>query len=78
MSNEGSGGRSASAVEPLPDNPEVSRGVRLLYLGAAAKWIRGPVSGYVYHVSGARRTVVVHQDDAEDLLARDRELILEP
>jgi hypothetical protein len=78
MSSGGSDNRSMPSVESLPENPQVSRGVRLLYLGAAARWIRGPVSGYVYHVSGARRTVVVHQDDAEGLLAKDTELILEP
>lgn len=78
MTSGGSGNRSASTVEPLPDNPQVSRGVRPFYLGAAARWIRGPVTGYAYHVSGARRTVVVHQDDVKDLLAKDEELILEP
>ena len=71
--------RAKVAREPerLPRNPQVSRGVRLLYLGSGRKDFTGRESSLTYVVSEQRRDFVVHPDDAPALLKK-RFVILEP
>ena len=68
---------AAREAESLPRNPQVSGGVRLLYLGAGRRDFSGPESGLTYIVSERRRNFVVHPDDATALLKK-RFVILEP
>jgi hypothetical protein len=68
---------AAREAEALPQNPQVTGGVRLLYLGAGRRDFPGPESGLTYVVSETRRNFVVHPDDAPGLLKR-RFVILEP
>jgi hypothetical protein len=69
--------REAEEAEKLPQNPQVSGGVRLLYLGAGRRDFLGSESGLTYVVSGKRRNFVVNPDDAPAMLKK-RFVILEP
>lgn len=62
---------------PIPSNPTVRGGVRILYLGTGTRKLRGAGSGLEYVVDMRRREFVVHRDDADALLRR-RNFILAP
>jgi hypothetical protein len=69
--------RAAPETERLPRNPQVSSGVRLLYLGSGRKDFTGPESSLAYVVSEHRRDFVVHPGDVPGLLKK-RFVILAP
>jgi hypothetical protein len=69
--------RKGPAPEPLPPNPVVRPGRRLLYLGEGAERIDHMPSGHTYHVGDHRRHLVAHVDDVPRLLTR-RDFILAP
>ncbi len=69
--------RRPSPVAPVPPNPRVARGVRLLYLGAGLRELRGSATGLIYRVADRRRDFVAHPDDVTDLL-KVRHVILRP
>ena len=61
---------------PLPENPDVGSGVKLLYLGAGRRDFEGP-SGLTYVVSDQRRRFVVDAQDVPRLL-KERFVIEQP
>lgn len=63
--------------ERLPANPEIKGGVRLLYLGAGRRDLKGETTGVLYVVSDHRRSFIVHADDVRSLL-RNRFVIPAP
>jgi hypothetical protein len=69
--------RRSPAPDPLPANPRVANGVRLLYLGAGHRELRGPESGLVYTVTDRRRDFVADPEDVKGLL-RNKFVILRP
>lgn len=62
---------------PLPPNPKVSGGTRLLYLGIGQRTLKARASGNSYHVSDQRRMFTAAADDVQGLL-RNRDVILTP
>lgn len=69
--------RRSPAPKPLPANPHVTKGVRLLYLGSGLRELRGSESGLVYWVADQRRDFVADLADEKGLL-RNRFVILRP
>lgn len=69
--------RRRPAPEPLPANPRVANGVRLLYLGSGLRELRGAESGFVYRVADQRRDFVADAADVKGLL-RNRFVIRRP
>jgi len=63
--------------EPLPVNPRVANGMRLLYLGSGLRELRGAESGLVYRVADQRRDFIADPADVKGLL-RNRFVILRP
>jgi len=61
----------------LPSNPRITKGVRLLYLGAGLRELRGTESGLVYRVADQRRDFVADPADVKGLL-RNQFVILRP
>ena len=62
-------GRSSSENERLPQNPKISSGVRLIYLGSGRVDFTGK-SGSTYVVSEYRRDFTVYPDDVPALLKK--------
>jgi hypothetical protein len=62
---------------PIPANPRVANGVRLLYLGSGLRELRGAESGLVYRVADRRRDFVADPADVKALL-RHRFVIRRP
>ena len=58
----------ADAV-PLPPNPTVEHGVRVVFMGTSRKRIEGAATGLVYHAAPERRDIVVAAADAASVLA---------
>ena len=69
--------RSARHIDPLPPNPTVSGGVRLIYLASGDREVKGRASGLTYFVSSTRRYLTVDRDDAAQFLG-DRAFIRKP
>jgi hypothetical protein len=63
------------APEKLPDNP-LGAGVRVIYVGAGRRDVKGPVSGLTYYLADHRRHFRAHPDDVKALL-RSRDFILQ-
>jgi hypothetical protein len=63
--------------DELPENPEISSGTELIYLGSGDLKIEGESSGLNYFVSDHRRRFTVHPDDLMNLL-RIPNIILRP
>lgn len=55
--------------DPLPPNPELASGVRVMFMGTSRKRIEGPATGYVYHAAPERREIVVAAADIAAVLA---------
>ena len=64
-----------SAPEQLPDNPRLA-GVRVIYVGAGRRDVKGPVSGLTYYLADHRRHFRAHPEDVKALL-RSRDFILQ-
>lgn len=64
-----------AAPEKLPDNPRMA-GVRLVYVGAGRRDVKGPASGLTYYLADYRRHFRAHPDDVKALL-RSRDFILQ-
>ena len=60
--------RRRADLAPLPPNPNVKRGVHLLYLGTGKREVKGSASGLVYVVADHRRHFVVDPADVDALL----------
>lgn len=54
---------------PLPPNPAVEHGVRVVFMGTSRKRIEGAATGFVYHAAPERREIVVAAADAASVLA---------
>jgi hypothetical protein len=63
--------------QPLPPNPKISGGTRLLYLGIGRRTLKTRASGNSYYVSDQRRKFSVATDDVQELL-RNRDVIIAP
>ncbi|MBN8570399.1 MAG: hypothetical protein J0M18_12275 [Ignavibacteria bacterium] len=61
----------------LPDNPEVSAGVAVVYLGSGYLEVKGISSGLIYYVSDHRRKFLAREDDLKSILKR-KDFILKP
>jgi hypothetical protein len=60
--------------EKLPDNPDVA-GVRVIYVGAGRRDVKGAASGLTYYLADHRRHFRAHPDDVKALL-RSRDFML--
>jgi hypothetical protein len=70
--------RRRGPVRPaLPPNPKISRGVRLIYIGAGQKTIKGRISKLKYYLSDHRRHFTADPRDADDIL-KSRYFMLQP
>ena len=69
--------RRLPAPRQLAANPRIAKGVRLLYLGAGLRELRGAESGLVYLVADQRRDFVADPADVKGLL-RNSFVILRP
>lgn len=56
-------------TEPLPPNPIIAHGARVVFMGTTRKRIEGLVTGYVYHAGPDRREIVVAAADVASVLA---------
>ena len=63
--------------DPLPPNPSVTDGVRLIYLGAGYARVVGSGTGYEYHVSSHERFFEAAEPDVDGIL-EDRDFMLDP
>lgn len=61
----------------LPPNPQITGGIKLIYIGAGQKTIRGKSSGLKYHLSDYRRHFKADPEDVDDIL-KSRLFMLEP
>lgn len=69
--------RRLTPPKALPANPRVSKGVKLIYLGAGLRELHGSASGLMYTVADHRRDFVADPEDVKSLL-RSRFVILRP
>ena len=54
---------------PLPPNPPVEHGVRVVFMGTSRKRIEGAATGHVYHAAPERREIVISTADVASVLA---------
>jgi hypothetical protein len=65
------------AQSPLPPNPTIHGGVKMIYLGSGNTTIKGENSGITYYASDHRRQFKVYAEDAKSIL-RQPHFILSP
>lgn len=69
--------RRRGPLAPLPKNPAVVDGVRVVYLGTERISVVGSASGLTYVADPRRREFTVHADDVRALV-RQRDFIRAP
>ncbi len=69
--------RRRTPKKRLPTNPSVTKGVRMMYVGAGYRAVTGKASGLRYFLSDHRRQFRVDSADVEQFL-RSRYFMLEP
>lgn len=69
--------RRRPSPAPIPENPVVAGGTRLIYLGGGHATLEGRMSGLTYHVAPHRRDFVADRRDVPKFL-RQRDVILGP
>jgi hypothetical protein len=60
--------KKRSSDNNLPENPGITRGAELIYLGAGDLKIEGKASGLTYHVSDHRRRFKAEAGDVDVIL----------
>ena len=63
--------REPESDEPLPRNPILRGGMRLLYLGWGRRTLTGKATGLIYYVSQKRRKFTVAAADVPGMLSRE-------
>lgn len=62
---------------PLPPNPQVNKGVAVIYVGSGNFKIKGNDPGTIYYASDHYRHFKVFEEDAA-LVLKNRDIILKP
>jgi len=70
-------GKNNTEDKNLPENPVVTSGLKIIYVGAGDLKLVGKTSGLTYYVSNLRRGFTADSRDAADIL-KDRSFILKP
>ncbi len=63
--------------ENIPLNPQISRGIEVIYVGAGYLSITGESSGLIYYVSDHNRHFTVASEDADDIV-KNKSIIYKP
>lgn len=69
--------KRAIAIESNPDNPSISNGIDVIYVGSGYKSIASISSGYTYHCSDHHRHFTIAVQDVDQVM-KNKDIIYKP